>query len=84
MWDGGDEPEEFEVWADNWPALSIFLDCATQWQYLDGGYAAGLRYEAVKVVMQAHGIRKAERLDMLTDIRTCERAALEAWSRRRG
>lgn len=46
------EPEEpiYEVWADNWPALDLFLRCQTQWRVGGSGGVIGLDYVAVAAV----------------------------------
>ena len=79
----GEEEKDFEVWPDNWLPLMLFLACNTQWQMTEAG-PAGLRYEVLPVIYKTHGVKKKDRADMLTDIKTCERTALDAWSKKRG
>ncbi|MGE4501987.1 MAG: DUF1799 domain-containing protein [Thiomicrospira sp.] len=47
-------PEAFPVLEENWPAICLFLQCQTQWNYLSGMTVAkvGLNYPAVESVMQ--------------------------------
>lgn len=40
------EPEHFEVWPANWPAMDLFIRCQTQWRISVNG-RAGLDYGAV-------------------------------------
>jgi len=73
-----------EVWAETWPALQVFMACGTQWSIGPAGLPVGLRYEVLPFLMKCHGVKKKDRADMLNDLKTCERTALDAWSRQRG
>jgi len=75
--------EKYEVWPDNWPALCLFMNCNTQWNVGEAG-AVGLKYEVLPFLMKCYGVKKKDRADMLTDIKTCERTALDCWSKQRG
>jgi hypothetical protein len=77
------EPETFEVWTENWPALTVFMACSTQWMTGDAG-PTGLKYEVLPFLFKTYGIKKKDRADMLTDIKTCERVALNEWGKKRG
>ncbi|KUJ73932.1 hypothetical protein AVO42_00480 [Thiomicrospira sp. XS5] len=48
------QPEAFPVLEENWPAIQLFLQCQTQWNYLSGMTIAktGLNYQAVETVMR--------------------------------
>ncbi len=81
-WEGEDDAE-YEVWPDNWPVLDVFLALNTQWQMSDAG-AVGLRYEVLPFVFDTYRVKKKDRADMLHDLKTCERTALDCWSKKRG
>ena len=66
-----------------WPALEIFMAAATQWRMSEVG-ATGLYYEALPMLFKVHKVRKKDRANMLNDIKICERAALDTWSKNRG
>ena len=75
-------PDDFdggvlEVWPENWPAVSLFMDCATQWRVSMSG-AYGLDYQAVKAVMDIRGISGADAAAVFDDILILESAALNA------
>lgn len=53
---------------------------ATQWHIGPSGAYIGLRYEALAVVMQIHGVGKAQRRELFEALRIMETAALEAMS----
>ncbi len=60
------EKEDFEVWAPNWPALSLFLAAATQWRTaatMAGVIWLGLDYTAVDVIARRLGV-EADWLDL--------------------
>jgi hypothetical protein len=40
------EPNHFEVWPANWPAVCLFIRCQTQWRVSDGR-RIGLDYGAM-------------------------------------
>ncbi|OLO06879.1 hypothetical protein BTW08_15415 [Salinicola sp. MH3R3-1] len=70
--------DEFEVLPENWDALELFLDCATQWKHAPMGGLTGLDYAAVRVVMEIHTVPPAEFRDRFQQIRLLERGALKA------
>lgn len=78
----GDEEEVYEVWPDAWAPLNVFLHCNTQWVMSEVG-AVGLKYEVLPFLFKTYGVKKKDRTDMLTDIKTCERTALDCWSKQR-
>ena len=41
------EPACFEVMAENWSTVDLFLRCQTQWRLRPDGRLAGLDYQAV-------------------------------------
>lgn len=65
----------FEVWPDNWPALSLFQRLRTQWRVGPGG-AYGLDYDTALNLMPRMQVKPDEELDLLDDLRVMESAAL--------
>jgi len=41
------ELDRFEVWAENWSAVDLFVRCQTQWRFMPDGRRCGLDYQAV-------------------------------------
>lgn len=68
---------EVEVWGENWPAVTVFLDCATQWASVEMGGAGilrtGLRYGDVDVVLRRRGFDGDEVFEL---VRVMEQEAL--------
>ena len=50
-----EEPQHFEVWPGNWPAVDLFLRCQTQWRIGPNG-RAGLDYVAVLEIGRLYGL----------------------------
>ncbi|WIX31252.1 DUF1799 domain-containing protein [Salinicola sp. JS01] len=71
-----EEPTEFEVLPENWPALEIFLDCSTQWKHAPMGGPTGLDYPALKMVMEFHAVAPTEFRERFGQVRLLERGAL--------
>lgn len=76
------EPEAFEVWPENGPALELFLAAGTQWRH-DRNGPTGLDYAAVEALMRLRRTRKRDRADLLADVQIMELAALAVWAERR-
>lgn len=70
------------MWPENWPAVELFLGCATQWR-VDGmsGAVLGLDYQGVEALMRIRRVR--DRAALFDDLQIMERAALRALNRRR-
>lgn len=77
-----DEPEQFEVYKENWRALQVFLSMSTQWRWTGGmaSMRAGLDYGVIHHSYEAFGVKRKEQPAMFFAIRSMERAALAAWS----
>lgn len=69
-----DEPQ-FEVWPCTMPAIALFADCLTQWNVGFGG-PVGLRYEAVKTVLEIRDEPRHTWSQLFDDLKVCESAAL--------
>lgn len=71
---------EFEVEAENWPAVVLWMECQTQWRSAGAG-RYGLDYVAVDVVMRRRGIAD-DQGTVFAGLQVMEFAALEVWSRK--
>jgi hypothetical protein len=74
-----DRAPPVEVLPQNWPAVCVFVDCATQWRYGERG-ATGLEYASVVAVMRLHGIK--DKRDTFNRIRVLESTVLEEFAKR--
>ena len=43
------QPQHFEVWPENWPAVHLFIRCQTQWR-TDNGQRTGLIYSELLAI----------------------------------
>ncbi len=68
----------FEVLPENWDALGLFLDCATQWRHAPMGGLTGLDYTAVRTVIEFHDVPANHRTERFQQSRLLERGALDA------
>jgi hypothetical protein len=75
-------PVDFPVWAENWPAVELFLRCSTQWRSGEpsalgpcGVY--GLDYQAVLSVGSLYLPAESNMREVLEDLQVMERRALE-------
>ncbi len=71
------QPEHFEVWPENWPAVEMFLRLQTQWRHGFGG-ALGLDYVAARWLFDLYPPEDPR--DLLEALQVMERAALAAFS----
>lgn len=78
QWLGGDAlSRDFEVYAEAWPAVEIFIFCQFQWLQGFNGIE-GLNYAAVMPVIALHHPRKSKQLEVLHDINALELGAMTA------
>jgi hypothetical protein len=70
----------FEVWAENWQIVEVFMMVAeTQWSFLAGAarpVVTGLRYESLPVVLDALAVPAEQRRDVLYGVKVMERCAM--------
>ena len=69
------DPNECEVWPENWPAWSLFCQVSTQWRVGMGG-ATGLDYGAIYPLLDRIAQDAAEWMDLFDDLQVLEGAAL--------
>ena len=74
-----EEPEPFEVWEENWPAVELFLRVQTQWRVGMNG-PVGLDYGAVQWVISLYAVQDPRAA--LEDLQIMEAAVLAAVSKR--
>jgi hypothetical protein len=68
-----------EIWAENWPAVRLFIRVGSQWRAGMGGPYA-LDHTTVLLHMQRMDLTDDEHEQLLDDISEMEHAALEAMS----
>lgn len=75
------EPEVFPVLEENWPAVCLFLQCQTQWNYLSGMTVmrTGLNYQAVETVMRLC-YADQNQVDLFNRLQVIEREALATFN----
>ena len=65
-----------EIYAENVPVVSLFMDMLTQWRVGPGG-VVGLDYNVLPMLFDVRGVANNERGDLLDGLKTMESAALE-------
>ncbi len=65
------------VWPENWPAVHLFTQFATQWRVGPGG-AVGLDYGVIFHELDRRALAAADYDDLMDSLRTIESAALDA------
>ncbi|MES2973359.1 MAG: DUF1799 domain-containing protein [Pseudomonadota bacterium] len=73
------KPEQWtlKVWPDNWRAAMFFGDIGDGcWSLHPNGRPVGLRYESLREIRLAHGVRAAEWPDLFRQIQIIEAGAL--------
>lgn len=74
--EGGDDGS-VEIWPETAHAAPVFADLLTQWNVAGMGGLIGLRYEALPMIFDLHGIPASDRRDLLADIRVMEAAVIK-------
>ena len=60
---------------ENWQAVMLFCQCATQWKYGAMGGVMGLDYPGVKTVLDLT-VEKSKRAELFSALQVMERAAM--------
>ena len=63
------------VWADNWQALVVFDQMATQWR-MGSHSAIGLDYNVIPHIFRMSGIKRKDQPALFADLRVMENEAL--------
>jgi len=71
--------KNFEVSAENWPAVSVFLKIQTQWR-ADSGTLIGLDYGAVRWIFDLYGTEKPA--EVLADLQIIEATVIAGMNKR--
>jgi hypothetical protein len=79
--DDDEDAELFEVWPENWPAVQLFVRCATQWMWTMSA-RTGLNYPGVQVIMTARA-RRRDHAALWDDLFVMEKTALVLLNRKR-
>lgn len=74
-------PKIYGVWEENWPAVDLFLRCATQWRTGEPSPVApagvcGLDYSVVLALARLYLPPSAETQTVLEEVQIMERRAL--------
>jgi hypothetical protein len=73
----GPEPDSYELWPENVPAVELFIDVQTQWRPGGGGGVLGLDYNVVFRIMELNGIVRSEQRELLRDLQVMEARAMQ-------
>ena len=65
--------EDFEVWDENFPALSLFMRLQTQWRIINGVFA-GINYQSIQFLFDVFKVE--DKATMMDDLQAMESAAL--------
>lgn len=68
------------VWAENWPAVDLFIALGTQWRSGASG-ATGIDYTSVPVVLRMRGTPRRDWPELFESLQVMERAALDEMSK---
>lgn len=72
-----DSADDGLVLPENWPAVELFLACATQWHRAGmAGLPTGLDYVALEAAMRMTGVADTDRPELFAAVRIIEHAAL--------
>ena len=74
-----EEPNDCEVWEENWAVLELFLRCQTQWRTTMNG-VLGLDYVAVAWLFRLYAVDDDR--SMLEDLQIMEAAAMSTLNAR--
>ena len=80
-----EEPADFEIWHDNVDALTVFLNCAHKWEWLQAGervVRTGIDWTAIRLAVWSLKIQDARQV--FNDVVVMERTALEVFSEKHG
>ena len=74
-----EEPNDCEVWEENWAVLELFLRCQTQWRTTMNGVFS-LDYVAVAWLFRLYAVK--DKRAMLEDLQIMEAAAMSTLNAR--
>ena len=82
FWKKQVQPDEFELWDENFPAYNLFQQCQTQWNVSMSG-VTGLNYPALQAVMTMTAVPTEKQTTLFEEIRFIESGFLAAISEQR-
>lgn len=71
--------DEFPVWEENLPVLSLFLRLQTQWNIING-IVSGLNYQSVRALFEVYDV--TDKVTTFEDLQAMEVAALAVMNKR--
>ncbi len=74
------EQQTFEVFQENWLAVTIFIDIQTQWR-IDQGVIYGLDYNAIKWIFELKKEQIKKPLEILADLQVLEAKIVETFNK---
>ena len=74
------EQQTFEVFQENWLAVTIFIDIQTQWR-IDQGVIYGLDYNAIKWIFELKLEQIKIPLEILADLQVLEAKIVETFNK---
>jgi hypothetical protein len=72
-----DESNYFEVWRDNWRAVTLFARMATQWRVSGMGEIIGLDYAAIEAALRLLCVPRHRRRSLFADFQIMEAAVID-------
>lgn len=77
-----DEQDEFEIFAENGLAVSVFCSMSTQWLWTGGmeSHRCGLNHAVLVLHMDKARVPRKRRFEVMADVQTMERSALNVWN----
>jgi hypothetical protein len=78
-----DDEEDFEIFPENEWAVAVFMSMETQWQWTGGmeSRRCGLNHLVLPLHMKKVGVPRKRRLEVMADVQTMERSALQVWNK---
>lgn len=81
------QADAFDVWPENVETVAVFVGMETQWACVATAkrmLAIGLRYESLREMWQACGVKRKRRAEVMRGLRVMELAALPLLNGRGG
>lgn len=83
----GSTASDYEIWPENEDVLDAFLELQTSWDWVTPGMGSpvrvGIRSTEIESTLRMMGFRGERRIEAFRDLRTMERAAINALSGQR-
>ncbi|WP_291810803.1 DUF1799 domain-containing protein [Limnobacter sp.] len=79
-------PESFEVWAENWEPVEIFLELGSQWRVIAGMGGVmhqGIDMPSLEALFRIRGVPQENQHPIFKDILKMQTAAADVLNRRK-